>query len=679
MNWLKYFKKIKLKYLLLFVLWSLLVFIIVAPLLNKVIDEFTHGLYEKKASRVIKAIESEKAYLLSQTKALIDSHILDKYYETRDILGLLPVLSAEIEDRHLGKAVAIGKDGSVLTRTKDLGRRGDYVFTTTTWGRAMAKGEYFASVEHGRSTPFILLAGGPIYNQAGDFLGALGIAYDINDEYAFKLKSKLTDNDLEFLFYSLREGIMASTFADEEINRNLISYFNTGSEWLQSGLSDKILKIGLENYYLKNFRFSGLEGSQGGVMVLFPSRHYLRSILFSSFLTFIFLYGVLFYLRLPRKKGRLSLAIFTLLLLICSYLYNSIILERGIFQVKKSAFSIYNSELALEPEFDILSTTFPHRVAIKLSTGGEAVNTVSAIINYDPEMVSVEDIYFTNSFCEPNLIISQEINVLAGQVSVACLVPSPGYVNLGTLAEILIRPKREGQIDLTFAQQSKILANDGLGTNVLRQAVGGTFYAYGDEYDKTVVLSSSHPNSERWYGSNSVRFVWISDESNASHHYVFSDQAYYNPSWVVQEIRESSVMLEAEKSGQYYFYLITNKGQANERINRYQVKVDVTPPQKPVVKASQAIVPPGEVVRVEFTSYDLHSSLQENFYVKVDDGTFLPLKSPLFVSFVEEGGHNITIRAFDEAGNYSDESIKIQVTGLSFFKKVIYYIIGRRS
>ncbi|HLC63874.1 MAG TPA: hypothetical protein VJK25_00795, partial [Patescibacteria group bacterium] len=61
MDWLKYFKKIKLKYLLLFVLWSLLVFIVVAPLLNRVIDEFAHGLYEKKTSQIVKAIESEKA------------------------------------------------------------------------------------------------------------------------------------------------------------------------------------------------------------------------------------------------------------------------------------------------------------------------------------------------------------------------------------------------------------------------------------------------------------------------------------------------------------------------------------------------------------------------------------------------------------------------------------------
>ena len=678
MNWLKYFKKIKLKYLLLFVLWSLLVFIVVAPLLNRVIDEFAHGLYEKRASQIVRAIESEKDYLLSQTKELIDSHILDKYYETGDILGLLSVLSDEVEARGLGKAVAVDKDGSVLTRTKDLGRRGDYVFTTT-WGRAMAKGEYFASVEYGRSVPFILLAGGPVYSQTGDFLGALGLAYDINDEFAFKLKSQLANNDLELLFYSLRDGIMASTFADEEVNKNLISYFNTGSEWLQDGLSDKILKIGLESYYLENLRFDGLEGSRGGVMVLFPSRHYLRSIFFSFFLTLIFLYGVLFYLRLPRKKGWLPLTVFILLLLICSYLYNSIILERGVIQVKKSAFSIYNSEFALDPEFDILSTSFPHRVAIKLSSGGEAVNTVSAVVNYDPEMVSVEDVYFTNSFCESNLIISQEINETAGQVNIACLVPSPGFVSLGTLAEILIRPKQTGQINLTFAQQSKVLANDGLGTNVLRQAVGGTFYAYNDESDKTVVLSSSHPNSERWYGSNSVRFVWMADEPNATYHYVFSDQASYNPSWVAQEIRESSVKLEAEKSGQYYFYLITNKGQPGERINRYGVKVDITPPQKPAVKASQTMVLPGEVVRVEFTSSDAHSGLQKGFYVKVDDGTFLPLKSPLFVSFVEEGDHHITIRAFDEAGNYSDESIKMEVAGLSFFKKIVYYITGSKQ
>lgn len=675
MKFLTLFKRFRIKFLIWFGLWSLIVFVFVAPLLNRFINELANGLYQKKVSLVSQSLQKEQDYLLSQTKQLIDSGILNQYIEEKDIPGLLTILNEEQQKRQIGLMLVTDSEGTVLTRTKDVSKRGDYVFNITPWGRALSRGEIFSSIEYGKLETLTVLAAGPINNDAG-LLGALVTANEINNDYAKFFKQKYLRGGIELIFYSKSDGIVGSTFSDLQLKKTLFTYFNTGSEWLKDGLTDKIVRLGQEEYYLKNLIFPGLEKSPGGVMVLFPSSYYLRSLIFALVLTLIFLFGVIFYLRLPKRRFRWQLILFfVLVVLIGSFVINLIFLEEEVFKVKEVIYSIYNSELKLEPEFDILNSSSSHRLAIKLLSGGEAVNAFSAVLTYDPAQAAVEEIIFTNSFCNPELVIEKSIDENLGEVHIACVVPSPGFIEAnGTLAELLVKPLKAGDFSIRFGADTKVLANDGLGTNVLRDVVDGYYYVYNDAFEKTVVFSTSHPNGERWYNSKSVRFEWVSDQDQPQYHYLFNEEPSYNALIEPTLIRGQSISLNVEHDGVYYFYLIAAKGTAREFVSRYKVKVDATPPLAPEIKASATKVKPGDVVRVVFESHDASSGLQKSFYVKVDEGTFLPLQQPLFIAFVEKGIHAVIIRAFDRAGNFSDNTVKIEVAGQSFFNKVVNFI-----
>jgi hypothetical protein len=69
----------------------------------------------------------------------------------------------------------------------------------------------------------------------------------------------------------------------------------------------------------------------------------------------------------------------------------------------------------------------------------------------------------------------------------------------------------------------------------------------------------------------------------------------------------------------------------------------------------------GEVVRFELSSKDGLSGLEKNFYVQNDGSIWLPTFSKLYIPFHDVGEHSIGVRVFDNAGNYADTSVVVQV------------------
>jgi hypothetical protein len=79
------------------------------------------------------------------------------------------------------------------------------------------------------------------------------------------------------------------------------------------------------------------------------------------------------------------------------------------------------------------------------------------------------------------------------------------------------------------------------------------------------------------------------------------------------------------------------------------------------VNASQTSVRAGDIVRFEFTAHDSMSGMQRNFYVDLGNHLFLPVGSTLYVPFDEEGSHTVVVRAYDNAGNYTERTVTILV------------------
>lgn len=651
--------------------WALVLFSVSLVFSQTIIHSF-RPLIKNEISHTEKSLNQELEHVAEQTKQIAESGILNPYIEKRDILNILSFLNDEKKNRDLGIILATDKEGVALTRTEVVAVRGDNLFQTTFWGRALSQGIEVASIEKGRPLPLIMVAG-QLIKKDGETIGSLFSGYSLDGEYAAKFKGRYLNKGTQLAFYTREEGIVGSTFQNQKTIQLLNAYFGIGSDLILENLPEltKEVQIDGKYYFVKNIVFPGIEESPGGVLIFCQSSHILQSLGFGTsvllifFLLEILIYTAFFKNFITRKKHNIILIISSLIIFIIATSVSFYKLDRDTINLKKPAYIIYNSVIKFEPETDVSNRLFEKRIAIKVLTGGEAINAAEVVVNYDPEAVEVLDIITINSFCRQDLFITKTIDNENGVVDIACVLPSPGFSEPnGIVAELLIQPLKSGQLSLRFGDETKILANDGLGTNVLRLAIDGSYNIvnYDDQQNiggPLTVFSYTHPNSERWYKRKNVYFSW-SDIKGATYRYALNNIPDFIPG-EENITSENSLSFDIDKDGIYYFHLLPQKDGDTGTIVHYKVMIDSTPPLPPIIQVSNNNIEPGGTVRFDFTGEDELSGIQKGFYVKFNEGVFLPVAPPVYMPFLSAGRYFVIIRVFDKAGNFNDAMVEIKV------------------
>jgi len=105
-------------------------------------------------------------------------------------------------------------------------------------------------------------------------------------------------------------------------------------------------------------------------------------------------------------------------------------------------------------------------VLVMVSTGGTAVNNAEGTILFPPDLLEVESINKSSSIF--NLWIEEpEFSNYSGKISWNGGLPNPGFSgDGGEIMSVTFRAKSAGTASVMFSDPA-VLANDGLGTNVL--------------------------------------------------------------------------------------------------------------------------------------------------------------------------------------------------------------------
>jgi hypothetical protein len=153
-----------------------------------------------------------------------------------------------------------------------------------------------------------------------------------------------------------------------------------------------------------------------------------------------------------------------------------------------------------------------------------------------------------------------------------------------------------------------------------------------------------------------AHFVWYG-KSDAVYKYAFDS----NPDTVPSEehtTQGTKVDVPVPGDGIYYFHLQLASGGP---IAHYRLQSDMTPPSIISIHLSTDTVTVGDVVRFVFDAEDKESGVQSNYYVDLGDHLFLPIGKQLFVPFLNSGDQKVTLRVFDDAGNYTEKTQIIHV------------------
>jgi hypothetical protein len=103
-----------------------------------------------------------------------------------------------------------------------------------------------------------------------------------------------------------------------------------------------------------------------------------------------------------------------------------------------------------------------------------AINAVQADINFEPEKLEVIEFSTRESFA--NIFIQKEINNEIGYARLTGGLPNPGYSGKnGTFGIIFFKARTPGLTKVRFLPSSLVLANDGKGTNILKNLPSASY------------------------------------------------------------------------------------------------------------------------------------------------------------------------------------------------------------
>lgn len=125
-----------------------------------------------------------------------------------------------------------------------------------------------------------------------------------------------------------------------------------------------------------------------------------------------------------------------------------------------------DSTLAIEAPETVNGVEKTFKVTVVVDTHNYYVNAVQSYIKYDPRVLQVKKTTTVDSFCKfyPENTYSND----KGLIKLSCGTPYPGFKGKNSIQTIEFLAKAIKTTKLEVAKDSMVLANDGKGTNLLK-------------------------------------------------------------------------------------------------------------------------------------------------------------------------------------------------------------------
>jgi len=319
-------------------------------------------------------------------------------------------------------------------------------------------------------------------------------------------------------------------------------------------------------------------------------------------------------------------------------------------------------------------------VSIMVNTNENRINAVEVNLKFPSDKLQVVTPISGKSFVS-SWMVSPTYSNTEGTVSFKGGVPSPGIsTSAGLVSTITFRAKASGTAVISFLDSSKVLLDDGKGTNILNSFDKGEYTLIMAPPEGPRIYSSTHSDQAVWYKDNNPVFSWEKSLEITDFSYKF-DQ---DPKGVPDSVSEGGDTVKSYTNvsdGIWYFHLRSMREKVWGATSHYVVHIDNTPPIsfKPIIEST------GKIKRIRplisFSTNDITSGI-DHYEIKIVSKTetgspyFIEENSPYRVPYLKPGEYTVIVRAYDKAGNWQDGMIDIRIVGskiLGFEKEGILF------
>jgi len=256
-------------------------------------------------------------------------------------------------------------------------------------------------------------------------------------------------------------------------------------------------------------------------------------------------------------------------------------------------FTILAADLYILPSSKDLKVGDNLNVAVYVDSLDQAMNAVSFKISYPEDLLKFVSLSKTGTII--NLWV-QEPKGGNGEVLAEGIVLNPGFTgSRGKILNITFKALSSGKTDLSFVSCA-VLANDGLGTNILKNMKGANYVIKERiiKEEKVIkkevveqptlpylptpkIFSPTHPDQEKWYNNNNPIFEWKVPEGVVEVRVLYGK----NPD-AIPTVRYSPPISKRSLSdipdGTYWFNVQFIGEGIESNVGRFKFNIDTQPP-----------------------------------------------------------------------------------------------------
>lgn len=305
-------------------------------------------------------------------------------------------------------------------------------------------------------------------------------------------------------------------------------------------------------------------------------------------------------------------------------------------------------------------------VSFYVDTGDQFINVVDAQILFPPDKLQVVSPSTGSSFINVWAIQPSYSNT-DGTMSFRGAVPSPGVnTSNGLISTVTFRVKSVGSAAIRFGGTSKVLLNDGLGTNILSESKSGVYSLVLPPPAGPLVSSPTHPAQTNWYSEATAVLRWADDGGAEGYSYMLSRDPVSSPDNIV-DTTQRSITYQKLESGRQYFHIKALRGGVWGGVTHFAINVDTRPPAEfPISIAPSARTAQRQPV-ITFLSTDAESGV-DHYEIKmislaksIEEPLFTEITSPYLPNELSFGRYDVYVRAYDIAGNFRESIRRLEI------------------
>jgi hypothetical protein len=325
------------------------------------------------------------------------------------------------------------------------------------------------------------------------------------------------------------------------------------------------------------------------------------------------------------------------------------------------------ASLSISPSTGVYTSGSTFTVRVLVNTQSKSVNAAEGVLKFNPQELQVVSATRAGSIF--NLWVTEPtFSNSAGTVDFSGGLPS-GYTGAqGNIMSVTFRALGSGPVKVNINGGS-VLANDGMGTNILTAMSGGTYTIQAQATSPTpevieyvapantpaapVIKSDTHSDPTLWYKSKTAKLNWTLPSGVTSVRTLLDKSPTSVPTRVY-ETPISSIELTDLEEGVSYFHLQFRNEEGWGRVSHYRLAVDTVAPESITISQAENNDFSSPIQTLNIDVKDATSPISK-LRVKIDNQDFYEVdynaSGTITLPTLNPGYHVVLIEASDAAGN----------------------------